>query len=324
MIEPMLSADGASVVIIAPHPDDESIAAGGLIQVALNHGARVTVVLLTDGDNNPWPQRVMERRIWIGVRERERWGRRRRDEARSALAIFGLPAGAIRNFGLLDLGVTSSLTNDTKATVARLCDTFREVAPTLVVAPSLTDRHPDHSAAHVMCCLALAACKSSAQLLSYAVHGTVGTPWVECRLDLQARERKDRAISAYGTQLTLSRRRMTAYSARPERYVVETASDGAAIATVSQLPWRVTRLSAALAEVTLLADTRSWRIAIERANKIPGNSEQPRCIRRSDGRVSLLIPAPLRLSAPAFAKLEGRLGSPWIYDLWGWTRLSPH
>jgi N-acetyl-1-D-myo-inositol-2-amino-2-deoxy-alpha-D-glucopyranoside deacetylase len=45
------------LLILAPHPDDESIATGGLIQVARGVGAAVRVIVLTDGDNNPWPQR---------------------------------------------------------------------------------------------------------------------------------------------------------------------------------------------------------------------------------------------------------------------------
>ena len=48
------------VLVLAVHPDDESLCAGGLIQHALAHGAKVRVVFITDGDNNPWPQRFVE------------------------------------------------------------------------------------------------------------------------------------------------------------------------------------------------------------------------------------------------------------------------
>ncbi|MDN5925258.1 MAG: PIG-L family deacetylase, partial [Xanthomonadales bacterium] len=40
-------------MVIAPHPDDESLATGGLLQQALAGTAAVKVVLVTDGDNNP-------------------------------------------------------------------------------------------------------------------------------------------------------------------------------------------------------------------------------------------------------------------------------
>ncbi|MEI6861832.1 MAG: PIG-L family deacetylase, partial [Verrucomicrobiota bacterium] len=42
------------VTVLAPHPDDEALGTGGLIQQALARGAAVRVVLLTDGaPNNP-------------------------------------------------------------------------------------------------------------------------------------------------------------------------------------------------------------------------------------------------------------------------------
>src|ERR1051325_3837894 len=38
------------VLVIAPHPDDETIGAGGLIQQALAQGSLVKVVVVTNGD----------------------------------------------------------------------------------------------------------------------------------------------------------------------------------------------------------------------------------------------------------------------------------
>src|SRR5438094_488409 len=74
------------VLILAPHPDDESLAAGGLIQRAVAAGAATRIVFATDGDDNPWPQRFIERRLNISTADRLRWGRRRRGEALAAVA----------------------------------------------------------------------------------------------------------------------------------------------------------------------------------------------------------------------------------------------
>ena len=38
------------VIIVAPHPDDEVLGAGGLIQAALSRDISVEVVAVTDGD----------------------------------------------------------------------------------------------------------------------------------------------------------------------------------------------------------------------------------------------------------------------------------
>ena len=56
---------GTRLLVVAPHPDDESIATGELIQQVRQVGGQVDILLLTHGDNNPWPQRWMERRFRI-------------------------------------------------------------------------------------------------------------------------------------------------------------------------------------------------------------------------------------------------------------------
>ena len=65
------------LLVVAPHPDDESIATGELILQVRQAGGEVQILLLTNGDNNPWPQRWVERRLRIGADERRRWGERR-------------------------------------------------------------------------------------------------------------------------------------------------------------------------------------------------------------------------------------------------------
>src|SRR4051812_14363692 len=97
------------VLVIAPHPDDESIATGGLLQAVQAAGAALRLIVLTDGDNNPWPQRWIEKRWHIGPTERARWGARRRTEAHAALRVLGIDAGVVRFLGLPDLGVTDLL-----------------------------------------------------------------------------------------------------------------------------------------------------------------------------------------------------------------------
>ena len=64
--------DFTRTLVIAPHPDDESIAAGGLLQRAVAAGAEVRVLVVTDGDNNPWPVRYLKKKLRVtdaGYRE---------------------------------------------------------------------------------------------------------------------------------------------------------------------------------------------------------------------------------------------------------------
>lgn len=87
---------GTRLLVVAPHPDDESIATGELIQQVRLAGGEVQILLLTNGDNNPWPQRWVERRVRIGLDERRRWGERRRTEVGEALVRLGVDAQALR------------------------------------------------------------------------------------------------------------------------------------------------------------------------------------------------------------------------------------
>ena len=103
-----LTADDR-VLMIAPHPDDESLATGGLIQRAVAAGAQVRVLFLTSGENNPWPQRFLERRCRISLEDRAQWGKRRRQEALAALAVLGTEEKSARFLNLPDQGITRLL-----------------------------------------------------------------------------------------------------------------------------------------------------------------------------------------------------------------------
>ncbi len=208
------------VLIVAPHPDDESIATGGLIQATRAAGATVRVLVLTDGDANIWPQRWIEKRWRIDTVARTRWGARRRAEAIAAMAILGLSEQDAIFLGLPDLGLTDLLMRNDADTVDRLRRTIGEFAPSQVVLPSLADRHPDHSAAYVLVRVALRKQDSPLpRLWSFAVHG--GMPegaTAVCALTTQQRERKRSAILAHATQMRLGRQRFLRHAEADEAF----------------------------------------------------------------------------------------------------------
>jgi len=212
------------VAIVAPHPDDESIATGGLIQAARAAGAAVRVIVLTDGDANVWPQRWIEKRWRIDAVARVRWGARRREEARAAMRILGLEADAAVFFGLPDLGLTDLLMRADPAVPAALRHEFAAFAPTSVVLPSLGDRHPDHSAANILVRLALLGINAKfPRLLEFAVHGGVADGTVACDLDASRQDRKRAAILAHATQMRLSGKRFLRYAGAAEIFRAATA-----------------------------------------------------------------------------------------------------
>jgi len=196
------------LLVFAPHPDDETLATGELIQIAVGAGAEVRVVFATDGDNNPWPQRWFERRLHIGSVDRVRWGARRRSEAQAALAYLGVGADATRFLGWPDLGLTRKLVSG-DAAIDVLSAEIAGFAPTHVTMPSLRDRHPDHGALRVMLDLALAKAHARCVRLGYVVHGR-GADSGEWQLtpDAARHQRKREALLAHASQVSLSRRRL--------------------------------------------------------------------------------------------------------------------
>src|SRR5262249_6212705 len=93
------------LMVIAPHPDDESLACGIVVQRAVRAGARVRVIYATDGDNNPWPQRAIERKWCLTEFDRARWGQLRRKEALNALEVLGVRRSDAHFFALPDQGL---------------------------------------------------------------------------------------------------------------------------------------------------------------------------------------------------------------------------
>ena len=165
------------LLVIAPHPDDETIAAGGLMQHVLAEGGSVRVVLLTAGDGyveavandsgDPRPKPV----------EFVAFGERRLGESRGALRLLGNGAIRLTVLGFPDGGLDALLTahrdparpwrsRTTDATrppytgevldsavrydgedlERELVRILRETRPTLIVLPDPLDRHPDHAA----------------------------------------------------------------------------------------------------------------------------------------------------------------------------------
>ena len=223
---------GERLLLLAPHPDDETLAAGALLQRTIARGARARVVFATDGENNPWTQRLVERRIRIRPEDSARFGQRRRAEALAALAELGLGSESAVFLGLPDQAITDLVIGGDEAEVERLAALFRDWRATLLVLPSLFDLHPDHSALAVLTHLALerAAVEPPPRALSYIIHRTSGMNLPTdadaagaARLEPTEKEMagKRRAILRHATQLTVHRRKFLSFAGRPEIFLRE-------------------------------------------------------------------------------------------------------
>ena len=119
----------ASVLVVAPHPDDEVFGCGAAIAQLNSTGANVTVLLVTDGAAAGGDEV-----------ERSRIARVRQDESKAALAFLG--GGRVVSAGLPDRG-----TWERRPEIQSfLGDLLAEISPQLVFVPSPAEVHPDHRA----------------------------------------------------------------------------------------------------------------------------------------------------------------------------------
>jgi LmbE family N-acetylglucosaminyl deacetylase len=216
------SAVWKRVLVIAPHPDDETLATGGLLQRSIAAGGAVRVVFVTDGENNPWPQRLLERRWRMDSDARACWGERRRIETLEALDCLGVPASSAVFLHFPDQGLTSLLLGGGGRAVPALEAELRTWRPTLVAAPATADRHPDHNALAVLLRLAvdrLAEDERCFAQLAYVVHGDVPAGAVQLSLAPAERVRKHAAVLRHRSQLLLFKRRFLSHATATERFV---------------------------------------------------------------------------------------------------------
>ena len=229
MKKPLTFRENSRILLFAAHPDDEALATGGLLQQAAAAGAAIRVIFVTNGDNNPWPQRVVEHRWRIASTDKIRWGFRRNAEAISSLACLGLqPANAVF-WGYPDQGITELLLNESGAILQRISSEIDDWQPTLIVGPSPLDLHPDHSALGVLIRIARATLtKPSARLqnISYCVHygnnGLKQQSLIQLPLLPDQKIRKLNAIECHNTQMKLSRIRFLPFASDQELFMPST------------------------------------------------------------------------------------------------------
>ena len=177
-----------SVLVVAPHPDDETLGVGATIAALNRRGASVRVLFLTDGEaSHPNSPRLKQRRA---------------GEAALALGALGLPTGRAERLRWPDGRLSDDVDGLTASVAARAvgCDTVLSTWP--------GDGHPDHRAAGI-------AARDAAARLGVGAWWYPIWAWHHERSDghlLGSAERvpvaaidlaaKKRALGAYRSQLT--------------------------------------------------------------------------------------------------------------------------
>lgn len=134
-------------MILAPHPDDESLGCGGLIAQCCAAGRPPVVVILTDGAaSHPGSRSHPQSRL----------RRLRAEEARHAVEILGLGEQYLVFLGYSDAGLPHEGPAFKRA-VEQLVNLAKEQGCEIVIGPWAEDSHCDHQAAAAMTAAAAAA-----------------------------------------------------------------------------------------------------------------------------------------------------------------------
>jgi LmbE family N-acetylglucosaminyl deacetylase len=175
------------MVVVVPHPDDETLAVGGLIAIQRAKGVDVTIIAVTDGEN--------------AYEQNQGLAELRREEQICALERLGVPRRKVIRLGLTD----SDVAGREDELIAQLRSFITE--GTQVIAPWSGDFHPDHEA----CGRAaeIAAREARATLLSYFFwtwhRGSVSTLETlrlhKFVLTAEAMTAKREALACHGSQL---------------------------------------------------------------------------------------------------------------------------
>ncbi|WP_172829399.1 bifunctional PIG-L family deacetylase/class I SAM-dependent methyltransferase [Pedococcus dokdonensis] len=144
----------ARLVVVAAHPDDESLGAGGLLAVASGDGLSTSLVVATDGEGSHPAS---------PTHDPDSLALRRRGELDRAAEAAGLARSAVTRLGLPD----GQLADHLDAVVEAIVDLVGDGRDCLLVAPYRADGHPDHEA--MGRCAAAAAHRTGATLAEYPV-----------------------------------------------------------------------------------------------------------------------------------------------------------
>jgi N-acetylglucosamine malate deacetylase 2 len=196
------------VLVVAAHPDDETIGCGGL----LGRLREPVILHVTDGA----PRNLAHARA-AGFELREDYALARRMELRNALELVGIRQEQMRSLEIPDQDASLDLTG----LASRIADVLRQTRPGAVLTHSYEGGHPDHDATafavHAACALVEAA-PDIYEFTSYHAAYRArddgmemgqflieSEPGEAVQLTNHERERKRQMVDCFGTQLEMLR-----------------------------------------------------------------------------------------------------------------------
>jgi LmbE family N-acetylglucosaminyl deacetylase len=154
---------GRSYLIVAPHPDDETLGCGALLARLTEAGTPVEVAIVTDGRGSHVSQAITPD-VLAAVRA---------TECVEACRLLGIDSTRVHQFGIEEGSLAASSTD----VVARLVELIDASQSTDVFVPSSLDWHDDHVAVNKAASHAVAQ-RPRVRLFEYPVWFWAEGPWL--------------------------------------------------------------------------------------------------------------------------------------------------
>jgi LmbE family N-acetylglucosaminyl deacetylase len=154
----------AAAIVVAPHPDDETLGCAVSIMRKREAGTPVTVVIVSDGaasEPAPLPPAEM-----VALRK---------EETRRAITRLGLRPSDVRFLDVPDTKVGAHVDE----VADRLVELIRELGPEQLLIPMSCDGHPDHDATNAAARVAAKRAAFAGEVLEYGVWLWTHWPWTK-------------------------------------------------------------------------------------------------------------------------------------------------
>lgn len=172
---------GDSILVIAPHQDDEIIGCGGAILSQLHAGGKVSVIFICDGGDEFASLGYSSRKELVDIRESE--------------SLLVAQESRINDITFLRI---KDIENNFETLVNLLVQAIHRCKPAQIFTPFFLDGHTDHQNATKALFFAMKYAKSSALINGYEVWGNC-IPNVILNID-DFIELKEKLISYYKSQ----------------------------------------------------------------------------------------------------------------------------
>lgn len=149
-----------AVLVMAPHPDDETLGCGGTLARLAASGCRVSVAFVTDGrSSHPGHSRHGPEAI----------AALRRREAEQALATLGIEGGGAHYLSGRDGGLSSMEATERERLSGEMRALVLRVRPDVVMLPCRGDGSDEHEASFALLARALEGVESPPRILEFPV-----------------------------------------------------------------------------------------------------------------------------------------------------------